>query len=472
MKNEEWEMKPSEQQQPSTNEGQVTPAAVGAHSSFFISHFSFISVNICRLILAGVLIFSGFVKAVDPLGTQYKIHDYLTALSLERLLPDWVTLTLSVGLSALEFTLGICLLFVIQRRLVTRLTVVLMIIMTFLTLWLAVANPISDCGCFGDAVHLTNWQTFWKNILLLSCAVVAALWPLRMMRLISETNQWIVVHYTILFIVFVSLYCLYTLPLFDFRPYHVGTDIAEAMAIPDDAEQPEFETTFIMEKDGQRKEFTLDDYPDSTWTFVDARTVQTRQGFVPPIHDLMMEDAEGNDLTEDIISRRGYTFLLVAPHLEAASDRHFGDIEQLYEYAQEHRYPFYCLTASGNAARMEWQDRTGAEYPFLTTDEVTLKTIVRSNPGLLLLKDGVIQQKWSHNALPVIEQGQTSYPLEQQPFGQLATTSVTRKVVSLFLWFVLPLFLLTLADRTWAWTHWVRRKTMKSEARKTASEQS
>ena len=412
--------------------------------------------NLCRFVLAGVLLFSGFVKAVDPLGTQYKIHDYLTALSLERLLPDWTTLTASMGLSALEFTLGVCLLFAIQRRLVTRLTVVLMCLMTLLTLWLAIANPIADCGCFGDAIHLTNWQTFWKNVVLLGCAMVVAWKPLHMVRLISETNQWIVVHYTILFILFISLYCLYTLPLFDFRPYRVGTDVAEAMTIPDDAEQPEFETTFIMEKDGQRKEFTLDNYPDTTWTFVDAHTVQTRQGIVPPIHDLMMEDADGNDLTEDIISSGGYTFLLIAPHLETASDRHFGDVEQLYEYAQEHHYPFYCLTASSTAARLEWQDRTGAEYPFLTTDEVTLKTIIRSNPGLLLLKDGVIIRKWSHNNLPVIEQDQTVKPLEQLPEGQLAVTSVTPRVVVLLLWFVLPLLLLTLADRTWAWTKYVR----------------
>ena len=417
-----------------------------------------IAVNICRLLLAAVLIFSGFVKAVDPLGTQYKMHDYLTAMHLENLLPDFYLLVFSVGLSALEFTLGICLLFTIQRRLTSRLTATLMMLMTVLTLWLAIANPISDCGCFGDAVHLTNWQTFWKNTLLLACSIVTALWPRRMVRLISETNQWIVVHYTILFILFISIYCLYRLPIFDFRPYRVGTDIAASMAIPEDAEQPEFKTFFIMEKEGRRQTFTIDDYPDSTWTFVDARTEQTKKGYVPPIHDLTMEDEEGEDHTEDIINRSGYTFLLVAPHLEQASDRHFGDIEQLYEYAQENHYPFYCLTASGEDARLDWQDKTGAEYPFLTTDETTLKTIIRSNPGLILIKDRVILNKWSHNNLPVVEPSLTTLPIDKLDIGQPATNSTTRRIVTILLWFVFPLLLLTLADRTWAWTQWVRRK--------------
>ena len=125
-----------------------------------------IIVNICRMVVALTFIFSGFVKAIDPLGTQYKIQDYLAALELETLVPDWATLTASVGLAALEFCLGVFLLFAINRRCVTRITVALMVFMTIVSLWLWIANPISDCGCFGDAVKLTNGQTFLKNIIL------------------------------------------------------------------------------------------------------------------------------------------------------------------------------------------------------------------------------------------------------------------------------------------------------------------
>ena len=212
-----------------------------------------ILVNVCRFIVAPTFIFSGFVKAVDPLGTQYKIQDYLEALGMGDALPDWVTLGTSVLLAALEFILGVLLLFAIHRRTVSKVIVVFLAIMTAITLWLALANPVSDCGCFGDAIHLTNWQTFGKNVVLLAMAVVIMLWPLKMLRFISKTNQCIVINYTALFIVIVSGWSLYDLPYFDFRPYHIGANIREGMEIPDDAEQPQFETTFIMEKDGQRK---------------------------------------------------------------------------------------------------------------------------------------------------------------------------------------------------------------------------
>ena len=144
-----------------------------------------IIVNICRLVLAAVFIFSGYVKAIDPLGTQYKLHDYAEAAGMSALAPDWLTLSGSVVLSAVEFCLGIFLLFAIQRRLVSRLTLFFIAVMTFVTLWLYIANPIEDCGCFGDALKLTNGQTLLKNLLLLACAVVVAWWPLKMVRFVQ-----------------------------------------------------------------------------------------------------------------------------------------------------------------------------------------------------------------------------------------------------------------------------------------------
>ena len=297
-------------------------------------------VNVCRLVLALTLILSGFVKAVDPIGTQYKINDYLEAWGLYAIVGDTVTLLASVLLSAIEFVMGICLLFAIRRRLVSRLALVVMAFMTVLTLWLAIANPISDCGCFGDAIKLTNWQTFWKNVVLVACAAVICARPLDMVRFISKTNQWIVTNYSVVFIMAVSGYSLYLLPMFDFRPYHVGADIRQGMEMPEDAEQPQFETTFILEKDGEQKEFTADNYPDSTWTFVDSKTVQLTEGYVPPIHDFSITTEEGDDITEEVIGNKGYTFLLIAPHLEQADDSRLDRINEIYDYAQEQGYPF------------------------------------------------------------------------------------------------------------------------------------
>ena len=292
--------------------------------------------NVCRVLLGLTFIFSGYVKAIDPLGTQYKIQDYLKVLDFYEYVPDWLTLMVSVVLSAVEFSLGIFMLFAIRRRIVSRLMVALMTVMTAVTVWLYVADPIKDCGCFGDAVTLTNGQTLAKNVVLLFCALVTVAWPMRMGRLVSRTNQWIVINYTALFIFLTSVVCLYKLPVFDFRPYHVGADLRKGMEIPQGAPQPEFVTTFIMEKNGQRREFSLEDYPDSTWTFIDSKTVQTKAGYVPPIHDFSITlNSDDEDITKKVIDDPGYTFLLISPHLEQADDGNFGIIDQIYEYAQD-----------------------------------------------------------------------------------------------------------------------------------------
>ncbi len=373
------------------------------------------AVNIARLLLALTFILSGFVKAVDPLGTQYKIHDYLAAIGLASIVPDFGTLASSVILSATEFLLGICLLFAIRRRLVSKILVVLMTVMTLLTLWLAIDDPVTDCGCFGDALVLTNWQTFWKNVVLLAAALIVWRYPLDMPRLISESNQWIVMNYSAFFIlVIIAGRSLYTLPQFDFRPYHVGTNLREGWQRMMEGEDSPYTEFFIESTD------------------------------------------EGEDITEAVLGSQGYTFLLVAPHLENANDSQFDRLNSIYEYCLENGYQFYCLTASTHKGIGRWQDITGAEYPFCNTDETTLKTVIRSNPGLLLLNDGVIIRKWSHNTLPSDEE--LGARLEGSPLGRLPNDNAAEKILWILTWFVLPLVLLTIADRLWAWSKWLRRK--------------
>jgi triosephosphate isomerase len=373
-------------------------------------------VNTARLVLAITFILSGFVKAVDPLGTLYKINDYLGAMHMGGLLSDWLSLGVSVLQSAVEFCLGIFLLFAIQRRLTSRLILLIMVVMTLLTLWLAMANPISDCGCFGDALVLTNWQTFWKNVVLLACAIVVALWPKDMFRFVSESNQWMVINYSALFILAVSVWSLYYLPVFDFRPYHIGTDLRQQ------------------------------------WQ-------RTMEGEDLPYADFFIDNTyEGGDITEQVLADSSYVFLLVSPFLEQADDSRLDLINELYEYAHEHSYSFYCLTSSTQQNIDRWREMTGAEYPFCTTDGITLKTVIRSNPGVVLLKNGTIIRKWSHNNLPEFSESQSVLPLEKLPEGHLPTTTVAEKIATLLMWFVLPLTLLSLADRTWMWTRWLRRR--------------
>ena len=419
-------------------------------------------VNLCRIIVAVTFIFSGFVKAIDPIGTQYKLQDYLGAIGMAGILPNWTLLAVAVFLAAIEFCIGIFLLFAIQRRLISKLTVAFMAFMTMVTVWIVVADPVKDCGCFGDALHLTNTETLIKNIVLLVCSLAIMYRPLAMFRFVSKSNQWIVTNYTIVFILMSSGFSLYYLPIFDFRPYHIGVNIPRGMEIPKGAKLPQFKTTFIMEKNGQRKEFTLDNYPDASWKFIDSKTVQTSEGYIPPIHDFSITDNKtGLDLTNSVLSHKGYTFLLIAPHLETADDSNFGDIDRLYEYAQSYDILFYCLTASTAKAIKRWIDLTGAEYPFCITDEAVLKTIIRSNPGLLLLKDGTIINKWSHNNLP--NEAKLSRPISQSSLGKMPKDSVPAKILEIVLWFILPLTLLTLADRLWAWSKWVRLKEQKDK---------
>ena len=419
-------------------------------------------VNLCRIIVAVTFIFSGFVKAIDPIGTQYKLQDYLGAIGMAGILPNWTLLAVAVFLAAIEFCIGIFLLFAIQRRLISKLTVAFMAFMTMVTVWIVMADPVKDCGCFGDALHLTNTETLIKNIVLLVCSLAIMYRPLAMFRFVSKSNQWIVTNYTIVFILVSSGLSLYYLPIFDFRPYHIGVNIPRGMEIPKGAKLPQFKTTFIMEKNGQRKEFALDNYPDASWKFIDSKTVQTSEGYIPPIHDFSITDNKtGLDLTNSVLSHKGYTFLLIAPHLETADDSNFGDIDRLYEYAQSYDIPFYCLTASTTKAIKRWIDLTGAEYSFCITDEAVLKTIIRSNPGLLLLKDGTIINKWSHNNLP--NEAKLSRPISQSSLGKMPKDSVPAKILEIVLWFILPLTLLTLADRLWAWSKWVRLKEQKDK---------
>jgi triosephosphate isomerase len=388
-----------------------------------------VAVNIARIVLAIVFILSGFVKAVDPLGTQYKITDYLEAMRLSNLVADFITLSSSILLSAFEFGLGICLLFAIRRRLVSRLVLLFMLVMTPLTLWIAIADPVSDCGCFGDAVVLTNWQTFAKNVILLALAMMVARWPLEMVRFVSRSNQWIVVNYSAVFILAVSGWSLYDLPYFDFRPYHIGTDLRRGW------------NEMMEGKESPYADLFMERLYDIEETGGDS----TANG-----------QTESEDITEQLLSHRDYVFLLVSPYLEQADDSQLDLINQLYEYAEDNDYPFYCLTSSGIRGIRQWREMTGAEYPFCQTDATTLKTVIRSNPGVLLLKDGVIIRKWSHNALP--DEYALTDRLERLEAGKMPEDSVPQKILFIVLWYVLPLVVLTIADRLWAWSRWVKKK--------------
>ena len=402
----------------------------------------------CRFLLAGVFIFSGFVKAVDPWGTFYKIQDYLIAMGIPGGIPDLFLFLASVFLACLEFCLGAYLFFGIRRRITPRLVLLMMSVMTPLTLWLAVANPISDCGCFGDAIQMTNWETFGKNVLLLVAAVSVYKWRKSIFPLVTIRFDWLIALYSWIYIFGIIIYSYWNLPIFDFRPYHVGADIRQGMVIPDGETPPVFETRFVMQKNGVKKEFTIENYPDSTWTFVDSYMIVKEKGYEPPIHDFsIVKVNDGEDITDQVLQDANYTFLLVAHQLDKADESCIDLISELYDYSIENNYGFYCLTSTSDDDIEGWCERTGAEYPFAIMDNITLKTIIRSNPGLILLKEGKVVNKWSVNNIP--DEYQLVDRLENLPIGYATVQPLLNKIILTFLWFFIPLMFVCLLDMAW-----------------------
>jgi uncharacterized membrane protein YphA (DoxX/SURF4 family) len=413
--------------------------------------------TVCRFVLAVVFIFSGFVKAIDPLGTQYKIQDYLEVFGWSAVLPDFVPFLASVLLGMLEFCLGVYLFFGIRRIIAPRVVVALMAVMTPMTFWLALDNPVSDCGCFGDAVVLTNWETFWKNVVLLIMSIIVLKYRKRLFPLVTVRFDWVIAMFGFIYIFCMTVYCYRELPVFDFRPYHVGADIRQGMEIPEGEEPTVYETRFVLKKDGVEKEFALEDYPDSTWTFVDSKTVVKKRGYEPPIHDFSMVGYEdGEDITNQVLDDEGYTFLLVAHQLGLADESKIDLINELYDYSLNHGYAFYCLTSSTDEDIQRWQENTGAEYPFCLMDNITLKTMIRSNPGLMLLKEGKVIRKWSVNAFP--DEYQLIGPLDKISIGYIDGWSSLHKAMVVIAWFVFPLLAFCLMDLLWERYYRNRRK--------------
>jgi uncharacterized membrane protein YphA (DoxX/SURF4 family) len=403
-----------------------------------------IIVEISRIILGALFVYSGFVKAVDPWGSIYKIQEYLEAFDLSFW--NFSALPLAYIQIAVEFAVGVCILLGVYRRANTIFALIIMIFMTPLTLYIAITDSVTDCGCFGDAWVLTNWQTFFKNLPLLVMAISLFMWYKLITPLFTKKCDSLIAFWVYVFISGVALYCFSYLPVLDFRPYKVGTYLPALMEIPEDAEQPVFDTKLIYSKNGVHREFTINDYPkdDSTWVFVDSKTVTVKKGYEPPIHDFSITMEEGNDITDDVLTDSNYTFLLIAHKLEEAADNNVDKINDIYDYSQKFGYKFYALTSSLPIEVREWAKNTGAEYPFCTMDDIALKTIIRSNPGLLLLKNGTVINKWPNKALPNLSESDTS--LDDSDIGKIPENHNVRNVIVISLILVIPLLILFLFD--------------------------
>ena len=403
-----------------------------------------ILVEVFRVLVGALFVFSGFVKAVDPLGSAYKFNDYFSAFGMPWMEP--LTLFASFALSAFEFSLGISLLLGAYRKITSFFVLAFMLVMTLLTLYSAIFNPVTDCGCFGDALVISNWNTFFKNIFLLAAAIIIFIWNKHITPVLTKKSTWMGVLFSYLFILGISFYCYLNLPILDFRPYKIGANIPEQMEIPEGAPHDEYKKTYTYEKDGVRQEFTLENYPanDSSWIFVDSETKLIKKGYVPPVHDFTITTLSETEITDIILADTSYTFLLISYKLEKAKDTNVDRINEFFDYAQMFGYGFYCLTASGSEEISEWIEDTGADYPICITDEITLKTIVRSNPGLLLLKSGTVINKWHHRNIPQGEELTKS--LSENQLGQTPPNTDIRKILFCTFLLIFPLCIIYLSD--------------------------
>lgn len=402
-----------------------------------------VAINSLRFALALVFAFSGFVKAVDPMGTVYKMADYAEAFGLA--VPPGLLLVGAVVLILWEYVMGVCLFFGLYRRFYLSASIFFLAVMTPLTLYIALRNPVSDCGCFGDAVVLTHLQTLGKNVALLLMSIVVLVGYRRVCRVVSERTQWLVFVYAAGSVMVLISHCLRHLPAIDFRPYHVGANIVEGMTIPEDAPQDEYETLFVLEREGERRTFTFDEYPDSTWTFVSRENRLVSKGYTPPITDFHLASTEGEEMTWEVLEQPGYTFLMVAADLTRTDEGMLDVVNDLYDYAKVNGYPFYMLTSSNSEDIAGWTYRTGATYPYLLADEILLKTMVRANPGLILLKDSTVVAKWSKADMPRDEL--LSMPIERNTTLLHEIQHRTGRARRTVMWMLLPLVLLVVMDK-------------------------
>ncbi len=344
---------------------------------------------ISRFVIGITFILSGFLKAIDPAGGALKIDEYLKAFHLGFM--DFLATPLAILLACAEFLIGVCVLKGIKMRFFSTAALIFTSFFTLLTLYSAIFNPVQDCGCFGEALHLTNWQTFYKNILLLACSI--AIFCQRNKFKPIAANIWEKIYITAYtsFIAAVVTYALVFLPQIDFGQFKPGTDL---VAIIEDTPQPEYSSTFIYSKDGIEQEFTLENLPDSTWSFVETRTIvsngtESDAGTL----NFILRDADGADITQQITGSGLPVFLISIHNPDKLDAKKIGTINRLGDSIATCGASLYLLNGTS-------EEIDGALYPVLQSDYKSTMALNRSNGGLTYINDGIIVQKWSARSYP------------------------------------------------------------------------
>lgn len=384
--------------------------------------------NVCRWVLSLVLMLSGFLKATDPVGGVYKLQEYVAAFSLSGISDDWL-LVFSVAQAAAEFLLGICLFVGIYRGAVTFMALIVMLLFTPLSLYVWVSGVVTDCGCFGESVTMSNGATFAKNVLLLLFAVVAFWGRSLFICRMSRKTRLVFVLFSLAYIFSMQVFAVMHLPLLDSGPYAVGGNIRSKVEyVPDEYE---YKAVYYNKETGNGEPFVVDSdtVMGGEWELDGYTEVLVAPGTEPEISNFSILDWDRDiEFADELLADAGYVCIVAIDDVRMASVTHVDRINDLYDYCRANGIRFYATSSSYGDDVLLWRKRTGAEYPLYWSEQVMLRSMLHANPGLLLLKDGVVVGKWAAADIPAIDECDASLLLAD------AVESRNAGVPPLYLW--------------------------------------
>lgn len=355
-----------------------------------LTHFS-------RLFVGILFIISGLIKLNDPVGFSFKLGDYFAQDVLNFPFLEPFALAIAVFVVIFEVVLGVMLLLGYKKKFTLWTLLLMIVFFTFLTFYSAYFNKVTDCGCFGDAIKLTPWESFTKDIILLVFILILFAGKQYIKPLFSNKTNKIVSVVSVVLCGFMGYWVLNHLPLKDFRAYKVGTNIKKAMEIPEDAPKSEYEMTFIYSVNGENKEFSMEELnnlPEGA-EFVDRKEKLIQEGYTPDIQNFTIEK-DGEDYTNEVLEE-SKIILVIAYDLEKSCEKGLEKISAVQQMATEKGYKIIGLTSTLEDTYQPILEKNNVKIPFYATDKIVLKTIERSNPNFVVLHKGTIIQKVHYN---------------------------------------------------------------------------
>lgn len=352
-----------------------------------------ILVTLSRVFVGVLFIISGLIKLNDPLGFSYKLQEYFSPDVLNIPFLEPYALMISVLVVVFEVVLGVFLLIGYKPKFTVWSLLLMIIFFTFLTFYSAYFDKVKDCGCFGDALKLTPWESFTKDIVLLFFILILLFGIKHIKPIFGKLTTTVLALLSFVFSLWFGYHVLMHLPSKDFRAYKIGANIQEGMAVPDDAPKPIVEYYWKFNVDGEEQIITTNgSYPDVKGDYVDVDSKVIDEGFQPSIYDFSMETAEGDDLTDQFLNEKNL-IVVVSYGLEKIEQGGALKLKALQDEAIKKGYKIIGLTASGEETKKQINEAYNIDFEWYLCDEKALKTVVRSNPGIIELDYGTIKQK-------------------------------------------------------------------------------